>query len=70
MEWVNFEEKKPEHDCVAMVANEKGYMKSFHLIRAFYHKSYDVWVLYDPTYRDPSNITLQVSHYIVIPAGP
>lgn len=64
-EWIRVRDKKPTDYSIALVCNEKGWMRG---IKATYHEREDVWVLYDPNYRE--SLTLDVTHYLVIPLNP
>jgi hypothetical protein len=65
MNWISVKDKKPDHDCVAVVYNNKGWMG---MKNAFYYKDYDVWKLEDDSIRD--SILLDITHYIQLPAPP
>jgi len=65
MEWINFEEKKPDNMILALVFNQKGWMSD---VMAMYHPDQETWVLYDPNYR--ITLTLQITHYLEIPTPP
>lgn len=64
-EWIEFPKNKPQSDIVALVFNEKGFMRG---LKAIYHSRCDTWVLYDPKSLD--SFTLEVTHYFPIPEYP
>lgn len=66
-EWISVKDRLPESDICALVVNDKGFMIGGTVV-ALYSRTYNVWRLYDPNYRE--SVTLEVSHYIPIPAVP
>ena len=62
MSWINFKENPPKKGCVALVANEKGWMND---VRATYYGLSNVWIYYTPTME---TLTLEVTHYLPIPS--
>ncbi len=65
MEWINFKERKPIGDILAIVCNKNGYM---YYAKAIYHEHSDTWTLDDPNYS--GTLTLEVTHYIEVPRPP
>lgn len=63
--WKYCKTEKPKHYTNALVCNEKGWMFQ---VQAMYNADQDVWILYDPNYRQ--TILLDVTHYLPIPLLP
>lgn len=61
-EWLKYPENKPATFSNCMVSNSKGWM---YRTRAIYHPREDVFVLFDPNYRE--TLVLNVTHFFVIP---
>lgn len=65
MEWISVKDKKPDKMITAIVFNSRGYMYN---VMALYYPGSDIWILFDPNYRQ--TLTLDVTHYMEIPAIP
>jgi hypothetical protein len=62
-EWIS-RKMPPKSDCLCLVMNTTGWMSN---VLAFYHIHYDVFT---PCDSRCDGLTLDVTHYLIIPARP
>lgn len=71
MDWISVGIRKPEKDVLCFVINNKygSQMYDFYPLLALYDNTYDVFTLYDLSYRHNSHsVCVDVTHWMEVPS--